>query len=318
MYCHEARHLLEAGVKPGSAEAVQVVLGFHLASCTACRAYRMRSENRQLLMSLLAEPPVAARVALRPLSRPPRRPARGLRATSAALTLSAALALLPAAQSTPAAAAPARPAVASAQLVQRGAALATHQALADRLTAQSLLQARAHNDTALLAELLSQPVAPRDKKVPTSPRLVQRPAAAPESVPAVAPTTTELQQSYLGNYVVQPGDTLSGIAAYFYGNGAAWGPIFNANRNVIANASLIYPGQVLAIPTYTPPGTSNPPQSGQGGTVGRTHVVQRGDTLSGIALHYYGHADWRGIHQANASIIPNPNLIYPGQVLRIP
>ncbi len=51
-------------------------------------------------------------------------------------------------------------------------------------------------------------------------------------------------------YTVVSGDTLSGIALHFYGNAARkyWELIHNANKDVIPNASLIKPGQVLTIP----------------------------------------------------------------------
>jgi LysM repeat protein len=51
----------------------------------------------------------------------------------------------------------------------------------------------------------------------------------------------------------------------------------------------------------------------------RKYVVQAGDTLSAIALEFYGNAnDWRKIHEANKDIIKNPGLIYPGQEFTIP
>jgi LysM repeat protein len=51
----------------------------------------------------------------------------------------------------------------------------------------------------------------------------------------------------------------------------------------------------------------------------RTHTVQAGDTLYGIALRYYGHGKyWPALYQANQSQISDPNLIYVGQVLTIP
>lgn len=47
------------------------------------------------------------------------------------------------------------------------------------------------------------------------------------------------------------------------------------------------------------------------------HTVARGETLSAIAVRYYGRADrYRDI--AAASNVSNPNLIHPGQVLTIP
>ncbi len=50
----------------------------------------------------------------------------------------------------------------------------------------------------------------------------------------------------------------------------------------------------------------------------RTYTVQPGDTLSGIAAKL-GLPGWRGLYEANATVIgPDPNLIYPGQVLSVP
>jgi phage protein D len=49
-------------------------------------------------------------------------------------------------------------------------------------------------------------------------------------------------------YTVVKGDCLWNIAKKFYGSGAKYTIIFNANRGIIKNPSLIYPGQVLTIP----------------------------------------------------------------------
>jgi nucleoid-associated protein YgaU len=49
------------------------------------------------------------------------------------------------------------------------------------------------------------------------------------------------------------------------------------------------------------------------------HRVVAGDTLSAIAQQVYGDpALWPRIFEANRDQILNPNLIFPGQVLRIP
>jgi hypothetical protein len=51
----------------------------------------------------------------------------------------------------------------------------------------------------------------------------------------------------------------------------------------------------------------------------RTYTVKHGDTLYGIALHYYGQGKhWTVLYQANRSKISDPNLIYAGQVLTVP
>ncbi len=51
-----------------------------------------------------------------------------------------------------------------------------------------------------------------------------------------------------------------------------------------------------------------------------THVVQSGDTLSAIALKYYGNAAlWTEIYKANKRTIgDDPGKIFPGQKLNIP
>ena len=49
-------------------------------------------------------------------------------------------------------------------------------------------------------------------------------------------------------YTVKSGDCLWNIAKRFYGNGAQYTKIYNANRGKIKNPNLIYPGQVLTIP----------------------------------------------------------------------
>ena len=49
-------------------------------------------------------------------------------------------------------------------------------------------------------------------------------------------------------YTIKKGDTLSKIAKAFYGNAMKYPVIFEANREVIKNADLIYPGQVIRIP----------------------------------------------------------------------
>lgn len=49
-------------------------------------------------------------------------------------------------------------------------------------------------------------------------------------------------------YTVVKGDCLWNIAKKFYGSGAQYTRIYNANKDKIRNPNLIYPGQVLTIP----------------------------------------------------------------------
>lgn len=49
------------------------------------------------------------------------------------------------------------------------------------------------------------------------------------------------------------------------------------------------------------------------------HTVEKGDWLSKIAKTYYGDANkYMVIFEANKPMLKDPDLIYPGQVLRIP
>lgn len=47
------------------------------------------------------------------------------------------------------------------------------------------------------------------------------------------------------------------------------------------------------------------------------YEVKSGDSLSKIAKHYPG-LTWQKIYEANKDIIKDPNVIYPGQKLKIP
>lgn len=49
------------------------------------------------------------------------------------------------------------------------------------------------------------------------------------------------------------------------------------------------------------------------------YTVEKGDTLGKIAKHFYGNAmKYKEIFEANTDILKNPDLIHPGQELKIP
>jgi nucleoid-associated protein YgaU len=49
------------------------------------------------------------------------------------------------------------------------------------------------------------------------------------------------------------------------------------------------------------------------------YILNKGDTLSAIAKHFYGKTnDYPRIFGANREVIKNPDLIIPGQKIRIP
>lgn len=120
------------------------------------------------------------------------------------------------------------------------------------------------------------------------------PAPAPKPKPAPAKPAPKPKPAPGIKYTVRAGDTVSGIAAAYGVPTSAISGFRSGNPN------LIYPGEVLTI------GGAKKP-------AGRTYTVKSGDTLSGIASRYG--TSWQALAQKNG--IANPNLIFPGQVLRI-
>ena len=103
-------------------------------------------------------------------------------------------------------------------------------------------------------------------------------------------------------YTVQSGDTLSGIAAKY-------GTTVNTlvSLNGISNPNLIYVGEVLKIPA-----TGSDVNVSTASTM--NYTVQSGDTLSGIAAKYGTTVNTL----VSLNGISNPNLIYVGEILKIP
>lgn len=50
----------------------------------------------------------------------------------------------------------------------------------------------------------------------------------------------------------------------------------------------------------------------------REHVVKQDETLSEIAQEHYGTTDFEPLVRANVHQIDDPDLIFPGQVIRVP
>ena len=78
------------------------------------------------------------------------------------------------------------------------------------------------------------------------------PAVSPEEMPPVEELDTESLEDIdpvkSRFYTIQSGDTLSGIAKQFYGDPMKYTELFEANKEVIKDANLIYPGQTIRIP----------------------------------------------------------------------
>ncbi|WP_243207198.1 LysM peptidoglycan-binding domain-containing protein [Mediterraneibacter hominis] len=114
-------------------------------------------------------------------------------------------------------------------------------------------------------------------------------APSPDPSPSPSPSPDYV------TYVIQSGDTLSGIAQRF---GTTYQAI--ASLNGLSNPNLIYAGQTIKIP--------------ENNTSSQTYTVQYGDTLSGIAQRFGTTVN--AIASLNG--ISDPDLIYTGQILQIP
>lgn len=121
------------------------------------------------------------------------------------------------------------------------------------------------------------------------------PTPAPQPAPSV-------QVSDSSRYTVKSGDCLSKIGSQL---GVNWRDIANANG--IVSPYVIYVGQSLLIPRSVATPAPQPSNNGA------TYTVQSGDTLSGIAAKFG--TTYQKIAADNG--IANPNIIHPGQVLRI-
>ena len=137
-----------------------------------------------------------------------------------------------------------------------------------------------------------------------------------------------------GKYTVKEGDTLFTIAEYYYQDGYKFEEVAKANK--LDDVNSLNVGQVLEIPkvevvaeaSETPVASMTPEVAsiGTGGgdttvwgpkITGDTYTVVEGDWLSTISARAYG--DVMAYSKiASANNIANPDLIEPGQVLKLP
>ena len=131
-----------------------------------------------------------------------------------------------------------------------------------------------------------------------------RPHTAKAAAAIAASAASSTVRTDAGTYVVQPGDTLSGIAAAL-GVRGGWPALFAANRPVVGpDPGLIIPGTVLTLPGPAAPAH---------------YTVAAGGTLSGIAAALATPGGWPALYAANRRVIgPDPNAIQAGTVLAIP
>lgn len=112
-------------------------------------------------------------------------------------------------------------------------------------------------------------------------------------------------------YIVQPGDTLSKIAAAIYGTQGEWQNL--AELNGINGKSKIFPGDALK---YVPSEKTAAFESKVDSLPKATITVEKGDTLSKIATRVMGNASyWKMLWRWNEAAIPDANMIAVGMTL---
>jgi nucleoid-associated protein YgaU len=75
-----------------------------------------------------------------------------------------------------------------------------------------------------------------------------RPSTAEAARLTTAPAPTPAPTPQVRTYVVVDGDTLSGISLKFYGTARRWPDIYQANRDILPNESVLRVGSTLRIP----------------------------------------------------------------------
>lgn len=131
---------------------------------------------------------------------------------------------------------------------------------------------------------------------------LKKEASKPKPAPKPAPKKKTKSKAKTVTYTVKKGDTLSAIAKKY---NTSWQEL--AKLNKLKDPNLIHPGQKITI-TGTVNAEAKPKPKAE-----TTYTVKKGDTLSAIAKKYG--TTYQKLAKANG--IANPNLIYPGQKIKI-
>lgn len=148
-------------------------------------------------------------------------------------------------------------------------------------------------------------------------RQVPTRTADPTPSPATPPQRTHL---------VKDDESLWEIAEQYYRDGTQWKKLAAANPQAVNSKGHVRAGVTLTIPdtrAAPPPearqATAPPPREQPAAGMRRTYTVQRGDTLSEIAMRELGSARrTREILDLNRDRIDEADQIRVGMVLRLP
>ena len=157
---------------------------------------------------------------------------------------------------------------------------------------------------------------------------VERVAPPQVQTPPPTPAPTVIPPEF-ETYPVKQGETFETIAKARYGSSRLHTAI--ARANPMKDPRRLKPGDQIRLPkdpsniqgkpapTLAPPSGSPAPAGQPPASGGSEYLVQKGDTLSGIASKVWGSSkNWRVILDANSSILPAEDALRPGMKLRIP
>ncbi|MEZ7756917.1 LysM peptidoglycan-binding domain-containing protein [Microbacterium paraoxydans] len=136
-----------------------------------------------------------------------------------------------------------------------------------------------------------------------TPAAAPAPPLAPHERQRVAPARVVPTQNVPPTHVVQPGDTVAGIAGRY---GLRTADVLSWNG--LSMRSVIYPGQTLSLRA---PAAAPAPAATAAPAAAKTHVVAAGDTVFAIAQTYGTSVS--AVLAANG--LPQGAIIYPGQKL---
>lgn len=165
--------------------------------------------------------------------------------------------------------------------------------------------------------------------VPTTPGEGTSPAAKPRPTPREVLAPIVVQPPQFIEHTVRPGETLSAISKQYFGTNSHVNDILRSNPYL--DPTRLRPGRVIKVPKD--PGNiqgkpvehpeqvlpAKAPDNAPSVPAVREYVVQRGDTLSGIASDIYGTSGMaRAIFEANRSIMADEDSLRVGLRLKLP
>lgn len=169
--------------------------------------------------------------------------------------------------------------------------------------------------------------------LPASARLAPDTSAPPPTTDPAVTLAPGAPTQVAAAIVVRHGDSPWELAETHLGNGLRWRELWDLNRGVPqtdgrawTDPQLIVPGWELRLPADASVASDSPTTEPPPDAASTVHIVESGDTLSGLAARYLGDAARylelfdanRDAVQADGRQLTDPNLIVVGWQLKIP